>query len=437
MGSGLGSVYANRFVIYNTAMNPQAPAARQTNRRTTTTNGPAEVSAEQRRLARFHKAAVAALLPISPVFAILAAVHGEFGWAAIHAVATLVFAAALVLALRGFQLASKVLHSYGATAYLFGIWLTIPGALSIHQWWLVALVYAAAVFRGDELGWKLVAMITNAGLYFAALFALQFDTRLAPLPAGAAWPVMDVASDVGAVLALAFVVFFMSEQVRLTEAHLEQEHAKSEALLLNILPRPIAERLKEGGETIADGFPHVTVLFSDLVGFTPLSERVEPAALVAVLNRLFTGFDRIAERHGLEKIKTIGDAYMVASGVPVPIVRHAHRIAAMALEMRDFAQALGADYEPPLAIRIGIHSGPVVAGVIGESKFAYDLWGDTVNTASRMESSGVPGRIHVSAATHALLADDYEFEARGDIEIKGKGSMTTHFLVGPTPRPVA
>jgi class 3 adenylate cyclase len=171
------------------------------------------------------------------------------------------------------------------------------------------------------------------------------------------------------------------------------------------------------------------VLFADIVGFTKLSSTTSPEKLVTMLDELFSVFDRLAETHGLEKIKTIGDAYMVVAGIPQPMENHAGAIAAMGLDMQraitDFATRNGSD----LTIRTGIHTGPVVAGVIGEKKFIYDLWGDTVNTASRMESHGVPGRVHVSAATRALLADAFDLEAREPLEIKGKGLMQTYLIV--------
>jgi len=216
------------------------------------------------------------------------------------------------------------------------------------------------------------------------------------------------------------------EQAYLEEIRLERE--KSERLLLNILPGPIAERLKAGSSTIADGFAEATVLFSDLVGFTKISARVTAEELVSRLNELFRAFDSLAEAHGVEKIKTIGDAYMVAGGIPIPQPDHAERIADMALGMLGAIEEYNARAEEPLEIRIGISTGPVVAGVIGSAKFAYDLWGDTVNTASRMESNSLTGRIHVSEATHDLLRARYRFESRGTIEVKGKGEMTTYFL---------
>ncbi|HEY8079571.1 MAG TPA: adenylate/guanylate cyclase domain-containing protein [Labilithrix sp.] len=207
-----------------------------------------------------------------------------------------------------------------------------------------------------------------------------------------------------------------------TVAHRAEQ--ASEKLLLNILPAPIAARLKEGETTIADAFPAVTVLFADIVGFTSLSARISTAELILVLNEIFSAFDALADEYGLEKIKTIGDAYMVVGGVPTARADHADAVASMALAMRDVV----AKRTDELRVRIGVHSGPVVAGVIGTRKFTYDLWGDTVNTASRMESHGEPGRIQVSEATRDLLADRFELEARGAIAVKGKGEMRTFFL---------
>jgi len=210
----------------------------------------------------------------------------------------------------------------------------------------------------------------------------------------------------------------------------QKAHERSEALLLNILPAPIAERLKEREETIADAFPEVTILFADIVDFTPLSARTSPQDLVQLLNRVFSAFDRLTERYGLEKIKTIGDAYMVAGGLPEPRADHVDAVAEMALDMREEIHRLSAELEEPLAIRIGIDTGPVVAGVIGERKFAYDLWGDSVNTASRMESHGVRDQIQLSERAYVRLKDKYHCEERGVVSIKGKGEMRTYTLLG-------
>ena len=214
------------------------------------------------------------------------------------------------------------------------------------------------------------------------------------------------------------------------EDALREEQEKSEKLLLNILPKPIAERLKQNENTIAEYFPEVTVLFADLVGFTSFSTTMSPIELVELLNQIFSGFDLICEQLGLEKIKTIGDAYMAVGGLPEPRADHAEAIAQMALDLQTEIARFNAKNNQSFSIRIGIHSGPVVAGVIGIKKFIYDLWGDTVNIASRMESHGLPWRIQVSEATYKLLEHKYLFDERGTIEIKGKGAMTTYLLIG-------
>lgn len=213
-----------------------------------------------------------------------------------------------------------------------------------------------------------------------------------------------------------------------TELALRIAQQKSEALLLNILPKPIAEKLKISQDCLAESFEEATILFSDIVGFTPLSARMSPLELVNLLNQMFSTFDKLANKYGLEKIKTIGDAYMVAGGLPVPRSDHAEAVAQMALDMQEAIKQFQADLGEPFQIRIGINTGPVIAGVIGIKKFIYDLWGDTVNVASRMESSGIPGRIQVSAATYEILKDKFLFEKRGAVLIKGKGEMITYWL---------
>jgi adenylate cyclase len=213
--------------------------------------------------------------------------------------------------------------------------------------------------------------------------------------------------------------------------------ASSERLLLNVLPRTIAERLKRETGIIAETHDDVTVVFADVVDFTRFTERTAPERVVGVLDEIFSAFDGLAERLGLEKIKTIGDAYMVVAGLPEPRPDHAAAAAEMALAMQDEVGRLCTALNLDLAIRIGMQSGPVIAGVIGRRKFIYDLWGDTVNTASRMESSGLPGRIQVTEAVHERLRDAYEFEERGEIEIKGKGPLRTYLLTGRRSRDAA
>lgn len=221
-----------------------------------------------------------------------------------------------------------------------------------------------------------------------------------------------------------------TEALRASNLQLETEQERSEGLLLNILPSPVADRLKRGDKPIADGFASATVLFADLVNFTQLAERVSPTDLVVMLNEIFSRFDALSEQYGLEKIKTIGDAYMVVGGLPKPTQNHAEAIAEMALAMRAEIISFNTLYEQNIDLRIGINTGPVVAGVIGEKKFIYDLWGDTVNVASRMESHGIAGEIQVTESTHACLLGAYLMEPRGLVVVKGKGEVATYLLKG-------
>ncbi|MEC4991384.1 MAG: adenylate/guanylate cyclase domain-containing protein, partial [Oscillatoria sp. PMC 1068.18] len=219
---------------------------------------------------------------------------------------------------------------------------------------------------------------------------------------------------------------------KLAEQQLQLQQQKTEELLLNILPQPIAERLRNEQRTIADNFEGVTVLFADLAGFTEFSASTSSTELVEILNVIFSEFDGIAKDYGLEKIKTIGDAYMAVAGLPTPMEARVAAIAAadMALAMLTAIIQFNLETGHNFDLRIGLNSGSVIAGVIGVSKFAYDLWGDTVNVASRMESSGVAGKIQVTAATYELLQERYLFEPRGEISVKGKGEMTTYWLTG-------
>lgn len=219
------------------------------------------------------------------------------------------------------------------------------------------------------------------------------------------------------------------EALEVANRELAAEQAKSEALLLNILPSATAERLLAGETNISDHVPMATVLFSDLVGFTALSSGLPAGEIVPMLNAIFSRFDSLCEQYGAEKIKTIGDGYMAAGGVPKPREDHAVLIAGLARAMHKAMAEFNAEHGLELQLRVGIHSGPVIAGVIGKKKFAYDLWGDTVNTASRMESNGKPGAVHVSAETQVLLEPHgFTFEAREPIQVKGKGLMHTFFM---------
>jgi class 3 adenylate cyclase len=327
--------------------------------------------------------------------------------------------AALALARRRWPLA--VLLASSATLQLY-----VANYPSTYRAIPLSVALATAWAAGHRR-WSLLiaAWFVIAPLAYA-LSPLSQDTRT-PL---------TLLGDAMSNAAMFAAVLVLGEAVRSRQA-LDREHRlllaeqeRSERLLLNVLPAPIAERLKAGEGVIADAFPEVTVLFADLVDFTRRSRRIGPAQVVQALNELFSVFDQLARQRGLEKIKTIGDAYMVAGGLPDPRPDHVEAVAEMALAMRDAVARRSDPSGRPLAVRIGIDTGPVVAGVIGTSKFSYDLWGDTVNTASRMESDGVAGCIQVTARTWKRLRDGYRFERRGSIQVKGKGEMVTYFLVG-------
>jgi class 3 adenylate cyclase len=339
-----------------------------------------------------------------------------------------------------------------ALAYACG--LTIAAlALARRRWPLGVLLASAATlqlyvanytssYRAIPLSVALATAWAAGHRRWSLLIAAWFVVgplayALSPLPAAETRTPLTLLGDAMSNAAMFAAVLVLGEAVRSRQA-LDREHRlllaeqqRSERLLLNVLPAPIAARLKAGEGVIADAFPEVTVLFADIVDFTRRSQRSSPAQVVQALNELFSVFDRLARRHGLEKIKTIGDAYMVAGGLPEPRPDHAEAIAEMALAMQAEVARRTDPSGQPLAVRIGIDTGPVEAGVIGTSKFAYDLWGDTVNTASRMESHGIAGCIQVTARTYQRLRDGYRLERRrGPIPVRGKGEMVTYFLVG-------
>lgn len=223
--------------------------------------------------------------------------------------------------------------------------------------------------------------------------------------------------------------FFQGQKERVMK-YLEIEQARSDKLLLNILPAPIAARLKANDMRIADHYDNVTVLFADLINFTQISKEMQPTQLVELLSQIFLRFDQLAEKFQVEKIKTIGDAYMAVSGAPIDCADHAVRIAAMALEMQSALKELSTQAGLELGMRIGIHTGPVVAGVIGISKFSYDLWGDTVNMASRMEETCPANSVQITQNVQALLTDDFLYTSRVGVEVKGKGNIDTFILLG-------
>ena len=248
---------------------------------------------------------------------------------------------------------------------------------------------------------------------------------------------LSVISVTSVLLFVSIFTYFAFLTAERAEKMLAAEHARSEELLKALLPAEIADRLKQFPDAvIADSLPNVAILFADIVDFTTRAASLPPEEVVSILNKVFRAFDELAEKHGLEKIKTIGDAYMVAAGMPDPCSDPAHRIAEMALDMQQAVAALSDEIPQGLSIRIGLHAGPAVAGVIGNRKPFYDVWGETVNTASRMESHAEPGRIQVSGAAREELLGDYAFEERGTVEVKGMGSVETWWLTGRM-KPVA
>jgi class 3 adenylate cyclase len=311
-------------------------------------------------------------------------------------------------------------------------------ASGITIWGLLAPV-GAVLFLGvrESLAWfgAYLFLLVLSGYFDWHLASIEMQTKT-QIPITTA--VVFFALNFAAVSTIVFLLLRFSAaekqkaQERLNEAHrlLQIEQERSERLLLNILPGTVAERLKSSNQTIADGFADVTVMFADIVNFTQVAEGMAPTQVFAMLNRIFSSFDELAERYGLEKIKTIGDAYMVAGGLNDGEQDYSDAIADMALAMRDLLRRDFHVNEAHLEVRIGIGTGPVVAGVVGKKKFIYDLWGDTVNIASRITSEGVPGMIQVDATTWRRLKDRFDFYEPQTIYLKGKGDTEVHRLVG-------
>ncbi len=349
------------------------------------------------------------------------------------AIIVVFYAACPWLVSRGHALAARLLFNllavagFGAMTLEYG---TDTDIQILHLWVILAAFFIYPK-REDGVRYAIVAL---AFACFAGSYAFLTDrpprVRLEPeLQAFVRFAAL------ASFVALTFAILYYNQRfLRQAEAALARERARSESLLANTLPAPIVARLKAApGEPIADAFPEATVLFADIVGFTKLASERSPASLIVLLNEIFSAFDRLVDTRGLEKIKTIGDAYMAVSGLPVTRPDHVATACAVAPEMIETLAKIAEAEDVDLQIRIGIHTGPVAAGVIGIRKFAYDLWGDTVNVASRMESHGVPGRVHVSrAVVDAMHDSDVAFTPRGVIEVKGKGPVETFFLGGTT-----
>ena len=296
---------------------------------------------------------------------------------------------------------------------------------SVDQWWFLVLSISTwfLLRRSSSQASRVYVLIC-----FAAFVTAEFS--LVPVPPIWPQPVEHhiVAQSISSVIiflsVLAISAVYLSE-ISEAEGHLIDANNRLEELLENMLPESISKRLRTEGKTFADGYASATVLFADLVGFTPMAADMSPMELVQLLNKLFTTFDQFTEEFGLEKIKTIGDAYMAAAGLPVPREDHAHAAVDLALRIRAEISQYAA-----LNVRIGVNSGEVVAGVIGKKRFIYDLWGDTVNIASRMESHGVVGEIQISESTYQYVKGQFDCELRGKIEVKGRGEMSVYLVKG-------
>jgi adenylate cyclase len=368
------------------------------------------------------------ILPISAIWAVLYLAFGAWtGWVAVLYAAISVASILVFARNRDFELLLNIQLADIALAPTLSM-IAIGGLLptgGVGLWGILAPL-GALVFRGVGAGirWFVVWLVLFLG---SGLVASLLGGQ-SPLPEWFSSLMLGLNVSVGGLIVFTLLALFAQQRQDALVA-LRSAQERAENLLLNILPGSIAERLKESPHTIADQFPAASVLFADVVDFTPFAEKLPPTEVVGMLDRLFGHFDTLSERYGLEKIKTIGDCYMVASGVPDPRPDHASALALLALDMMAATRPDGAVGDLNLRLRIGINSGPVVAGVIGRKRFLYDLWGDAVNTASRMESHGTSDCIQITRATHELLSDEFVCEYRGRVPVKGKGEVETWYLV--------
>lgn len=296
-----------------------------------------------------------------------------------------------------------------------------------HIYLLIIPCLSFLIFHPKDKLWiYIVTILSITSLIYCEYFS-QPSSMLLPISENNL-RFLHFTAIVGTSFLLNQVVSIFHKDIQNAQRKLKEEHDRSEQLLLNILPEPIAKRLKFQEEVIADNYQSATILFADIVGFTQFSSGIPPQELVRVLNIYFTEFDRLSQIHEIEKIKTIGDAYMVASGIPIPSERHAEKIIHFGISIIKATKEISSRLGQNISIRVGVNSGPVTAGVIGKQKFIYDLWGDAVNLASRMESSGLTDKIQITEECYNLIKDKFPFELRGKIQIKGKGEMTVYTL---------
>ncbi len=368
-------------------------------------------------------------MAVSAGFGILTLVTAPNVWwtAAVNLAGAAVFA--LIPLLNRFGDLVAPLAFLGTAYVMIFVICQAVGTGSGLQFYFLVAACLVVLFLGIE---HIVLAVTLAAVAAGLVIALQFlvpaDTGLQP-----AWSLSlsFVISTVSACVMVVATMWYALRGITRAEAALESEYQRSEALLANILPAGIVARLKDPTrDIIADKYDDASVLFADLAGFTERASEASPADLIRFLDLLFSAFDSLVDRHGLEKIKVSGDSYMVVSGVPQPRPDHLHALAGLALDMADAAAGLRDQLGWSIPLRIGLAAGPVVAGVVGSRRFFYDVWGDAVNVASRMESTDTVGRIQVPEAAYQRLKDDFVFEERGDVEVKGKGVMRTWYLVG-------
>jgi class 3 adenylate cyclase len=352
-------------------------------------------------------------------------------WLGAEALAGLGVLLAFLINRRGHATAARVLGCALAALVYFNLLIAFGTSCGIELWSIPMIAFPPLLVTRSERPLLLVLYLIFAAAMLAGLaYLLAMPPRIAVDPGLAA-----LLRGSNLILDMVFVgaiVLFYYVRNNQAEATISRERERSDRLLDDILPHAISARLKRQEHPIADQFDDVTVLFADFVNFTSFSARNTPQTVVGLLNTLFYAFDDMVERRGLEKIKTSGDGYMVAAGLPAARPDHAAAVADLALEMTGLIARLREQEKPYLDLRIGLNSGPVGAGIIGKRKFSYDLWGDTVNTASRLESTSEPGRVHVSEETARRLGDAYRLEERGIVQLKGLAPMKSYFLLPPS-----
>jgi adenylate cyclase len=389
---------------------------------------PEELGVESARSYLLAQSACVLCVFIHAFYVVLFASLGVAELALVNVFSVALFLLLVVLTRRGHVLLAMTLTS---------LEVILHSALCVHvigwqagvQYGILTIPVGATIPGGDRRYWRFGLLFTAAVSYLA--LESYAAARVAPWQQSPeVLETLKVAMVLSLVFLLWFHVAFYKRIVSGTEARLQEEFQRSERLLRNIFPESVAAELKGRGKVSAKGFESASVLFCDIVGFTPLAMRVSPERLVAMLNAVFSRFDELCELRGVEKIKTIGDAYMVAAGIPEARPDHAQALVELAIDMVENMEALRTELGEDLRIRVGVNSGPVVAGVIGKKRFIYDLWGDTVNTASRMESHGLAGEIQITELTRDLIGDRFLLEERGTIEVKGKGSMRVSLVRG-------